>query len=58
MSRPAGEVAVFCPDSEVGAHHLVHGDGVKVIAFEVDDAARAWEATTSRGAESVAPGEG
>jgi 4-hydroxyphenylpyruvate dioxygenase len=45
----------YHPDSEIGAHHLVHGDGVKVIAFEVDDAARAWEATTSRGAESVAP---
>lgn len=29
-----------------------HGDGVKVVALWVDDATKAWEETTSRGAKS------
>ena len=33
-------------------HIEKHGDGVKVIALWVDDATKAWEETTSRGAES------
>jgi 4-hydroxyphenylpyruvate dioxygenase len=37
-------------DSEITAHHQKHGDGVKVIALWVDDAAAAYEATVSRGA--------
>jgi len=45
--------SAYHPDSEIAAHQLVHGDGVKSIAFEVDDAEAAWRATTSRGAESV-----
>ena len=36
-------------------HLRMHGDGVKDIAFRVDDAAAAWEYTTSKGAKS-APG--
>lgn len=44
--------APYGPTSELAAHHLVHGDGVKVIAFEVDDVEQAWQATTSRGAQS------
>ncbi len=32
---------------------MVHGDGVKVIAMEVDDVEKAWQATTSRGAKSA-----
>jgi 4-hydroxyphenylpyruvate dioxygenase len=48
----------YHPDSEVGAHHLIHGDGVKVVAFQVDNAELAWDATTSRGALGVeAPSE-
>lgn len=43
----------YHPDSEVGAHHLVHGDGVKVIAFQVTDVEQAFEATTSRGAQGL-----
>jgi len=43
----------YHPDSEVGAHHLVHGDGVKTIAFQVADVEQAWEATTSRGAQGL-----
>jgi 4-hydroxyphenylpyruvate dioxygenase len=45
----------YRPDSEVAAHQLVHGDGVKAIAFQVDDVEQAWEATTSRGAQGVQP---
>jgi 4-hydroxyphenylpyruvate dioxygenase len=42
--------AAYKPTSEIAAHHLLHGDGVKVVALGVDDAAVAYEATTSRGA--------
>lgn len=45
----------YHPDSEIAAHHLVHGDGVKVIAFQVADVEQAWEATTSRGAAGIEP---
>ncbi|HWE85651.1 MAG TPA: 4-hydroxyphenylpyruvate dioxygenase [Terracidiphilus sp.] len=38
----------------VADHVHRHGDGVKVIALWVDDARRAWQETTSRGAVSVA----
>jgi len=41
------------PDHLVAAHVKEHGDGVKVIALLVDDAADAWRQTTSRGGESV-----
>ncbi len=40
------------PDSAINQHVVQHGDGVKVIALWVDDATRAWEETTSRGAKS------
>lgn len=43
----------YRPDSEVAAHQLVHGDGVKTIAFKVDDAAEAFRVTTERGAQAV-----
>jgi 4-hydroxyphenylpyruvate dioxygenase len=33
-------------------HLEKHGDGVKVVALWVDDATKAWEETTSRGAKS------
>lgn len=36
----------------VGKHIDKHGDGVKVIALWVDDAADAWKQTTARGAKS------
>ncbi len=38
-----------CPVSE---HILKHGDGIKVIALWVDDARKAYEETTKRGAKS------
>lgn len=41
----------FDPDNEISHHVRKHGDGVKVIALWVDDARKAFEETTSRGAE-------
>lgn len=38
------------PGSPIAAHCELHGDGVKVIALWVDDAARSFEETTRRGA--------
>jgi len=40
------------PDSDVAAHHKLHGDGVKTIALWVDDAKKSFEETTSKGAEA------
>ena len=45
--------APYGPSSPLAAHHMVHGDGVKVIALEVDDVEQAWQATTERGAKSA-----
>jgi len=39
-------------NTEIEEHITKHGDGVKVIALWVDDATRAWEETTKRGAKS------
>ncbi|MFM8323197.1 MAG: 4-hydroxyphenylpyruvate dioxygenase [Chloroflexota bacterium] len=41
--------AAYGPSSEIAAHHLVHGDGVKAIALEVDDVEQAFAAVTARG---------
>lgn len=40
------------PDGPINAHINAHGDGVKVVALWVDDAADAWKQTTERGAIS------
>lgn len=40
------------PGGEINEHINKHGDGVKVIALWVDDATKAWEETTKRGAKS------
>ncbi len=45
--------AAYSPSSPLAPHHMVHGDGVKVIALEVDDVEQAWQATTSRGGKSA-----
>jgi len=37
---------------ELNEHINKHGDGVKVVALWVDDATKAWEETTKRGAKS------
>jgi len=39
-------------DNEIADHIYKHGDGVKVLALMVDDAAKSWHETTSRGARS------
>jgi len=39
------------PDSEISEHVKKHGDGVKVLALWVDDAAQSFQETTIRGAE-------
>src|SRR5687767_11259888 len=41
------------PESPVAEHVRLHGDGVKDIAFEVDDAAEAFEVAVKRGASPV-----
>jgi 4-hydroxyphenylpyruvate dioxygenase len=45
--------APLTPDGEIAEHVHRHGDGVKDIAFLVDDVESAWRETTTRGAESV-----
>jgi len=39
------------PTSDINLHLTQHGDGVKVIALWVDDATKAFEETTKRGAK-------
>jgi 4-hydroxyphenylpyruvate dioxygenase len=41
------------PGHEIGRHHLGHGDGVRVIALSVPDAAAAYRTAVERGAEGV-----
>jgi len=43
------------PDNAVAEHIKRHGDGVRDIALEVNDAARAYEETVKRGAVSILP---
>jgi 4-hydroxyphenylpyruvate dioxygenase len=41
------------PGHEIGEHHARHGDGVKVIALSVPDAAYAYRTAVERGATGV-----
>jgi 4-hydroxyphenylpyruvate dioxygenase len=45
--------SAYRPSDEMAAHQMLHGDGVKVIALEVEDVGQAYEATTSRGARGA-----
>ena len=45
--------AAYGPSDEISAHQLVHGDGVKTIAFEVEDVDQAYRETTRRGGAGV-----
>src|SRR5688572_17422077 len=38
--------------NEIADHTYKHGDGVKALALQVDDAQKAWEETTKRGGQS------
>src|SRR6185312_4717026 len=40
-------------DDEIGEHHKRHGDGVRVIALSVPDAAAAYEHAVAHGARGV-----
>ena len=40
------------PDSPIGEHVKLHGDGVKVVALWVDDARSAFDETVNRGAKA------
>lgn len=42
--------SALIPESPIWDHVRLHGDGVKVIALTVDDARKAFEETTARGA--------
>jgi 4-hydroxyphenylpyruvate dioxygenase len=42
------------PDSEVARHVLLHGDGIRHLAWRVDNASRAVDAAAARGATVVA----
>jgi 4-hydroxyphenylpyruvate dioxygenase len=42
--------AAYSPTDEIAAHQMLHGDGVKVIALEVDDVEAAYQTTTRLGA--------
>jgi len=46
-----GLTTALRPDSPIADHVKQHGDGVKVLALWVDDAARAYQETLLRGAE-------
>jgi 4-hydroxyphenylpyruvate dioxygenase len=41
--------APYGPSHAIAGHHLVHGDGVKVVALGVEDVEQAFNETTSRG---------
>jgi 4-hydroxyphenylpyruvate dioxygenase len=45
--------APYRPTTEMSAHQMLHGDGVKYVAFEVDNVEDAYQATTSRGGKSA-----
>jgi 4-hydroxyphenylpyruvate dioxygenase len=46
--------APLSPDGELADHVRLHGDGVRALAFQVDDAAAAYQDAVQRGARSVA----
>ena len=40
----------YYPDTDVMRHYQLHGDGIKTISLEVDDAAKSFQETIKRGA--------
>ncbi|MDH5401259.1 MAG: 4-hydroxyphenylpyruvate dioxygenase [Candidatus Heimdallarchaeota archaeon] len=47
--------APYSPSSEMGAHQLMHGDGVKSIGLTVRDVDVAWQESLNRGAKGLTP---
>ncbi len=45
--------APLSPDGEIAEHVRLHGDGVRALAFQVDDAAAAFQDAVGRGARPV-----
>ena len=45
--------SAYDPHDPIAAHCMLHGDGVKVIALEVDDVEQVWSETIERGAVGV-----
>lgn len=45
--------APYKPTSEMAAHHMLHGDGIKMMALGVDDVEKAYRETTNRGARGA-----
>lgn len=45
--------AAYGPSHEIAGHHLAHGDGVKVVALQVEDVEKAYKETTARGGQSA-----
>src|SRR5579875_1326675 len=45
--------STYLPNGEIAEHVKLHGDGVKDVAFRVDDAERAYREATGRGARGV-----
>ncbi|QYK50743.1 MAG: 4-hydroxyphenylpyruvate dioxygenase [Anaerolineales bacterium] len=45
--------AAYGPSHEMAGHHLAHGDGVKVVALQVEDVEKAFKETTSRGGQAA-----
>ncbi len=45
--------AAYGPSHEIAGHQLAHGDGVKVVALQVEDVEKAYKETTSRGGMSA-----
>jgi len=42
----------YIKNSEINEHYLIHGDGVKIVAFLVEDSKKSYEETIRRGAQS------
>jgi 4-hydroxyphenylpyruvate dioxygenase len=47
--------APYGPSHAIAGHHLVHGDGVKVVALGVEDVEQAFKETTARGGTAAWP---
>ncbi len=45
--------APYSPSNPMAGHHMLHGDGVKVMAIQVKDVEQAWRETTARGGQSA-----
>ncbi len=47
--------APYSPSDEMAAHHMLHGDGAKVVGLTVRDVEKAWSEAIERGARPIIP---